>query len=901
MELARNRLVGISHGPPSLIYPSRILLKPILSLSNSAESHPCRFALAQTLQSETLKILEWNSLCNQLSPFTSTSMGFRATEHAAIPIGETIEESMKLLEQTGAAVLAAEAGPWDFSKIEDVTSIIDASANGQMLTVGEICRVRRTLVAAMKAAEMLESVALAAGGTDSPERKRYSPLIDIVADCDYQEHLANKIEFCIDCNLSVILDRASEDLEIIRLEKKRNIEDLNSLLKEVSARIFQAGGMDRPLVTKRRARMCVGIRASHKYLLPEGIVLDISGSGVTYFMEPKEAIELNNMEVRLSNAERAEEMAILSLFTSEIAESGDIIKNMLKRFQEIDLAFARAAYAREVNGRCPIISLCGSNPIDIIEMQHPLLLTSQRILSDEDNGALASSSSKGCVADFPVPIDFKVAHRTRVVIISGPNTGGKTASMKTLGLASLMSKAGMYLPAKNFPRIPWFNLVLADIGDQQSLEQNLSTFSGHVSRIRDILEVATMESLVLLDEIGSGTDPSEGVALSSSILDYLKDHVSLSVVTTHYADLTLLREKDDRYQIAAMEFSLETLKPTYKVLWGSTGDSNALKIAESIGLNCNTISRARQWVEKLKPESEQERHGLVYQSLMDERNQLEAHVKKANSLHAEMMNLYIEIQREAEDIGCREKALMRKETHNVQQELKSAERQIYSVVANFERQLTKIVPEDVNSVIKKGELAIASIFEAHQPADSLYGNKPDDAPYAPRSGEQVLVKGLGNKLAIVVEAPGDDGTVLIQLGKVRVRVSSRDVRDIGGSKKNLAAATSLQRRRRQASLSQEIQNPSERSQHDEQLLFGPTVQTSRNTVDLRGMRVEEAALELDMAINSRGPNSVIFVIHGMGTGAVKERAIKILQEHPRVVRYEQENPLNYGCTVAYIK
>lgn len=155
-----------------------------------------------------------------------------------------------------------------------------------------------------------------------------------------------------------------------------------------------------------------------------------------------------------------------------------------------------------------------------------------------------------------------------------------------------------------------------------------------------------MESLVLIDEIGSGTDPSEGVALSSSILHYLKDRVNLAVVTTHYADLTLLREKDERFENAAMEFSLETLKPTYRVLWGSTGDSNALNIAESIGFNSNIIRRAREWVEKLKPEREQERQGLVYQSLMEERNRLEAHVKKAQSLHVDVMDLYNEVSEE---------------------------------------------------------------------------------------------------------------------------------------------------------------------------------------------------------------------------------------------------------------
>ncbi|XP_031396323.1 uncharacterized protein LOC116207500 isoform X2 [Punica granatum] len=899
MELARHSFTAINTRPPTLFSPSKALFKPTLSLPHPAESHSRRLALAQTLQSETLKILEWGFLCKQLSPFTSTSMGFRATEEAAIPIGETLGESVKLLDQTAAAVYAAESGPWDFSGIEDVTPIIEASARAEMLTVGEICRVQRMLVVARTMAEKLEAAAVAdGGGADSSNR--YSPLLDILHECNYQSELANKIGFCIDCSLSIILDRASEDLEIIRSERKRNMEDLDFLLKEASNRVFRAGGIDKPLVTKRRARLCVGVRASHKYLLPEGIVLDVSGSGATYFMEPKEAVELNNMEVRLSNAERAEEMAILSLLTSEIAEARSQIKYLMQRFREIDLAFARAAYAREVNGRCPILSSCGSEHLDIEGMQHPLLLASQRRLLDEENGTSASRNHKGSLADFPVPIDIKVNRATRVVVISGPNTGGKTASMKTLGLASLMSKAGMYVPAKNLPRLPWFNLVLADIGDQQSLEQNLSTFSGHISRIRDILEVASMESLVLIDEIGSGTDPSEGVALSSSILNYLKDRVNLAIVTTHYADLTLLREKDARFENAAMEFSLETLKPTYRVLWGSTGDSNALNIAESIGFNLNIIERARQWVEKLKPEREQERRGLLYQSLMEEKNQLEAHKKKAKSLHDEIMDLHNEIQSEAEGIGTREKALMGKETRIVQQELKDVEKQINSVVVDFERQLSEVRYDEINSLIRKSESAIASILEAHQPTDSLYDNKPDYVSYTPKYGEQVLVKGLGNKLAKVVEAPGDDGTVLVQFGKVRVRVNNSDVRAIAGSRKSHATANSLQHLRRQASRSKEYQNLAE-TKDGEGLLFGPTVQTSKNTVDLRGMRVEEAALELDMAISSRGPHSVLFIIHGMGTGAVKERALEMLRNHPRVAKYEQESPLNYGCTVAYIR
>jgi len=329
---------------------------------------------------------------------------------------------------------------------------------------------------------------------------RYLPLLEILQNCNFLAGLESKIEFCIDCNLSIILDRASEDLEIIRSERKRNTEILDSMLKEVASQIFQAGGIDRPLITKRRSRMCVGIRASHRYLLPGGVVLNVSSSGATYFMEPKDAIDLNNLEVRLSSSEKAEESAILSMLASEIANSESDISNLLDKIMEIDLAFARAAHAQWMNGVCPIFRLdcfegCDSNVdsdildpqeddslnVNIVGIQHPLLLESSlEIISDnlalrsgnavkfgDGNGAMATKYTSHSISDFPVPVDFKIGRGTRVVVISGPNTGGKTASMKTLGLASLMSKAGMYLPAKNNPKLPWFDLILADIGDHQ--------------------------------------------------------------------------------------------------------------------------------------------------------------------------------------------------------------------------------------------------------------------------------------------------------------------------------------------------------------------------------------------------------------------------------------------------
>ncbi|XP_022845638.1 uncharacterized protein LOC111368558 isoform X2 [Olea europaea var. sylvestris] len=859
-------LVTLSVSPPY-----RSLSRHPKSLSSELPSH--RVNVAESLHSETLKILEWPSVCTQLAAFTSTSMGLAAAQTARIPLGKCPDDSRRLLAQTSAAVDISQ--PLDFSGIEDVSAIVETSVAGEMLSTRELCSVQRTLRAIRALLEQLE---------------------DISAQNDLSK-------------------RASEELEIIRLERKGNMENLESTLKQVSARIFQAGGIDRPLVTKRRSRMCVAIRANRRSLLPGGVVLDTSSSGATYFMEPREAIELNNQEVRLMNSERLEEQAIMSLLTAETAQSERQIKYLLDRVLEVDLAFARAAHARWMNGVCPNFIAEGYEnlennalSVDIDGIKHPLLLesslrkfsdfnkSSSSLSSDQESGITNSRIVSGAFS-FPVPVDIKIGHEVKVVVISGPNTGGKTASMKTLGLASLMSKAGMYLPAENNPRFPWFDLVLADIGDHQSLEQSLSTFSGHISRINKILDVASENSLVLLDEIGSGTDPSEGVALSASILQYLKDRVKLAVVTTHYADLTCLKEKDARFENAAMEFSLESLQPTYRILWGSMGESNALTIAESIGFDRKIIERAKSWVKKLTPEKMPKLNSVLYQSLVEERDRLETQEKRVVSLHSDVMKIYHEILNEAEDLDGREAALKAKETQQIQQELEVVKTEIDAIVEEFGNQLRTTSRDQFNSLLKVSESTIASIVEALRPSNDV---EVEGSFHTPQLGEQVLVKGLGSKLATVVEAPADDNTVLVQYGKIRVRANTSSIKAPSDGKDAMSLVPLSRRKGWRTKNLKNLRSLSE-TRKDEEIPFGPAVQTSKNTIDLRGMRVEEATHHVSMAINERGSNSVLFIIHGMGTGVLKERVIQLLRDHPRIAKFEQESPMNYGCTIAYIK
>lgn len=828
-----------------------------------------------SIHKETEEILEWSSICTQISNFASTSVAKAHCKNGRIKIGDDREESEKLLEQTRAVLELPE--PLDFRGIDDVTEIVRLAVNSGLLSIGQLCAVERSLKAAKRVCMQLERICCV-----GEEHDRFHPLFAILQDCEFLSDLANNIGFCIDCNLSTIPDRASTTLASIRSKRKKNSENLESLLKETSLKIFQAGGIDSPLVTRRRSRMCVGIKASHKSLLPEGIVLSVSSSGATYFMEPRDAIELNNMEVRLSNSERNEELAVLGFLTSEVAVSETKIQHLMGQILELELACARGAYSRYIGGMKPIFS-SGHAKIDIEGIRHPLLLEQSRRRANVFSTMEADKD--------PVPLDIKIGHTTKIVVISGPNTGGKTVSMKTLGLASIMSKAGIFLPAKNTPKLPWFDQILADIGDHQSLEHNLSTFSGHISRLCKIVEVVSEHSLVLIDEIGSGTDPSEGVALSTSILQHLANYVNLAIVTTHYSDLSQMKSVDSRFENAAMEFCIETLQPTYQILWGSVGNSNALSIAKTIGFDHMVLNRAQEWVDKLVPDKQKERHGLLYQSLLEERNKHEAQAKEAAFVLSEVKNLYHEIHSEAADLDKRVDALKAKEVWKRQQELEVVTSQMDAVIKNFEAQLKKAYPDQLNAILRESEAAISSIVEVHSPCDHISWEAAESSSYIPKLGERVYVKGLGSKLASVVEVSAEEDTAMVQYGKIKVRVRKTNIIPQLGDVKSTAKAQVKFRPR----------GDTKPEGNNNTTSFSPAVKTSRNTVDLRGLRVEEASRNLHIAISACKPYGVLFVVHGTGTGAVKEQCLNILRKHPRVAKFEEESPMNYGCTVAYIK
>eukprot|EP01018_Ginkgo_biloba_P034741 Gb_24817 [translate_table: standard] len=899
---------------------------------------------SNNVEKETLNSLEWQAVCNQVSEFASTSMGFMVAKEGCLPVGSNLHESEELLDQTAAALLLPDAV--DFSGIQDIRKIVASAVSGNMCTVHEFCSVRKTLHSARSISDRLYNFAsefkTSLDGEIVPQNtKALYPLLKIMDGADFCTDLANELGHCLECTFLSVLDRASPDLAFIRSSRRSNMDAIETLLKETAARVAEAGGMDRPLITKRRSRLCVGVRATHKSLLPGGIVLDVSSSGATYFMEPKDVLNLNNMEVQLAAAERTEELTILGRLTSTIAGAAANITNILERVMAIDFACARARYASFLGAVCPIfsqkegniassckgktekieISEMGSSFVDIEGIQHPLLLESalQKPSSLLSSTRLHSSIQKQDASfkkaetldnfdkkkvKFPVPIDIKIGPGKKVVVISGPNTGGKTATMKTLGLAAIMAKAGLFLPAKGQPRLPWFDHVMADIGDNQSLEQSLSTYSGHIRRLCKILEVGTKQSLVLIDEIGSGTDPSEGVALSASILQHLAGLVSLTVVTTHYADLSCLKDKDNRFENAAMEFDIKTLHPTFRILWATTGQSNALDIAQSLGFDPNVLNRAREWVTELLPDRQKERKGGLFQSLSNQKDELQNQARTVATILCEATALYNELLAETEDLDKREAALKSKEEEAVKREVNEVKDRMDKVIANFEKQLHGGDSDFSGEFMKEAQAAITSIIQEYCPNVMEASHAQTNSPHIgiPEIGDQVLIKHLGSKLATVAEAPSkEDGSLLVQLGKLKFRVKISEIEKIVSSKEAVTTGLISVRQEKQRDFTNERKIRGTAPLEAEELKFNAAVQTSRNTLDLRGMRVEDAIRETNITIASRRPFSLLFVIHGMGTGAVKEAVLRMLNKHPRVVKFEQESPMNFGCTVVYIK
>ncbi|NMA67137.1 MAG: endonuclease MutS2, partial [Clostridiaceae bacterium] len=510
------------------------------------------------MNDRTLRVLEFDKILNKLQERTASSLGRIFIEELR-PVSDFSEVETRLKETTDAVAYLWRKGSAPFGGIHDISSSLKRVEIGSVLSISELLKVGDTLRCARILRRFLTS--------DVPSDWEDNMVYGMACQLSVFKNVENDISDAI-ISEEEISDRASPQLFAIRKSIRQKQDSIKEKLSSIIRSAEYRKIMQDAVVTLRADRYVIPVKQEHKNQVP-GLVHDISSSGATVFIEPLSVVEANNEIKALILKEQQEIERILAELTAKVAEIRTELKVNLEILSRLDFIFAKAKLSRDMNGICPKLS--EERKIIIKKGRHPLL-------------------DKNKV----VPIDIELGTSFSTLVVTGPNTGGKTVTLKTAGLFVLMLQAGLHVPVEVGSEFGLFKDVFADIGDEQSIEQSLSTFSSHMKNIVSILNKADEESLVLLDELGAGTDPTEGAALAISILEWLTKRRVCTIATTHYSELKLYAMTTKGVQNACCEFDVETLRPTYRLLIGIPGKSNAFAISYKLGLDEYIISRAKE-------------------------------------------------------------------------------------------------------------------------------------------------------------------------------------------------------------------------------------------------------------------------------------------------------------------
>ena len=837
------------------------------------------------IQSETLELLEWPRLCQHLSTFAATKLGAIVARN--LPIPETQVESEQLLAQTKEVYeLESRLHPGlSFEGIQDIGDSLERAILQSILPGEELLAIATTLAGTRNLRRVIDN------------QENVPVLSDLVSQLRTYPELEQEIHRCID-ERGQVTDRASQKMGEIRIELRKIRGQITQKLQNIIQ--AKSGAIQEQLITQRSDRFVIPVKAPQKDAIP-GIVHDTSTSGATLYIEPNSVVPLGNQLRQVIRKEQTEAEVIRRTLTEKVSAVTPDLERLLAIVTTLDLAVAKSRYSLWIGSNPPrFVNREDNEIITLRNLRHPLLVWQQQ--HEQGNPV--------------VPVDLLISPQIRVVTITGPNTGGKTVTLKTLGLAAIMAKGGLFVPAREPVEMPWFSQVLADIGDEQSLQQSLSTFSGHIRRISRILEaidekgvrsqesgvrrkeeeggrggetpprsqekeeeeegiklpilssqspVPNPQSLVLLDEVGAGTDPVEGSALAIALLKYLANHTQLTMASTHFGELKALKYEDPRFENASVEFNETTLSPTYRLLWGIPGRSNALSIALRLGLKPEVVAAAKTQVGEATDEVNQVIAGLEAQR----RNQ-ETKAAEAQKLLRQAERLYKEVSDKAASLEAREKDLRASQEIAVQQAITQAKGEIAQVI----RRLQKGTPNAQDA--QQATASLSQIAQKYEPAPP-----PKPKPgFMPKVGDRVRIPKLG-QTAEVLTIPDADGNFNVRFGIMKMTVQLQDIESLDGQKpepivKPKPAPT--------------IVTPPP----------APAIRTSKNTVDLRGKRVSDAEYILDKAISeAAGP---LWIIHGHGTGKLKQGVHAFLQQHSRVTHYEPAEQADggTGVTVAHI-
>ena len=791
------------------------------------------------MNEKALHTLEYDKILLRLEALAGSD-GAKAMCRALRPMTDRETIGTALQETTDAAARLSAKGSLAFSGIADIRASVKRAESGSSLSIIELLRVEKLLQMADRAKIYGRTDRDTPPDSLSERFEGLEPAVSL-----YRELEADIL------SEEEIADSASPGLAKVRRELRtisdRIHNELNALLLKNRDYLQDA------VITMRDGRYCLPVKTEHKSQV-SGIVHDQSGSGKALFIEPLSVVRLNNEWRELEIREQKEIEAVLADLSEKVVAWGAAVVEDYRLLTELDFIFAKARLSRSDKGTAP--ELDEGRLLDLRRARHPLL----------DPKTV-------------VPIDVKLGGNYDQLIVTGPNTGGKTVSLKTVGLLALMGQSGLHIPAAVNSRLPVFKEVFADIGDEQSIEQSLSTFSSHMKNIVEIMAKADPDSLCLFDELGAGTDPTEGAALAMAILNRLHTDAVRTMATTHYSELKIYALNTEGVENASCEFDVATLRPTYRLLIGVPGKSNAFAIAKKLGLEESIIEEAGSYINSNEEAFEDVIAELDRQRREMEKAELEIrrlkHDTETMKAEAEQRRGNMEAQREKLLREAREeaRAILQEAKDTADKAIKELRKSGHSVGREQEdiRAALRLAVQDTDEKLAEADAAARKQRQVTVTEKKL------------RLGDTVHVHSLGLK-GTVLSLPDAKGELTVQMGILKSRVNASDVELVP------EAVTTLEGRRHVGSGG------------------GNTFQkalTISPEINLIGQTTDEAAMALEKYIDDAylAHMEKIRIIHGRGTGALKGAVAKVLQKNHYIKSFEPApyNEGGYGATIAYLK
>ena len=756
------------------------------------------------------KTLELDKILQMLAE--ETAIAEAGGNALKIEPANSLDKTELLLTQTeDAHMLIGRFGAPSFGGIDNVTNALRRAEAGGGLNTTELLSIARALRVIKGVRDWRSKCAGISTSLDGYFNVLYT-----------NPNLHDRITTCI-IGADEIADGASRELSDIR----RKMRIASSKAREVLEKIIKSTTYQKYLreaiITQRDGRYVVPVKQEYRNMVA-GLVHDTSSSGSTVFIEPMGVVNANN-DIRVLQGEEEKEIErILYELSGLCAGCANEIIDSYKTLVELNLIFAKAHLAYKMKAVRPKMNDGGV--IELRNARHPLI-----------------------PKDRVVPVDVALGDSYDTLVITGPNTGGKTVCLKTVGLLTLMAMCGLMIPAADNSRLSVFRRVLVDIGDEQSIEQSLSTFSAHITNIIGILKLTNHSTLALIDELGAGTDPVEGAALAVAILEKLRERGAKIAATTHYAELKEFALKTEGVENGCCEFDVKTLRPTYKLLIGIPGKSNAFAISKRLGMEDEVIDRA-----KLLTSSESRQFEDVVESLEESRQELSAEIEKARRATLEAQSKQAEAEKALEKAKADAKREVDYAKQKAQELTAKTRAQAYALIDELEKaQKEKRYQAEEKAKFKSGLKALEETADPIQNAEKSDYKLPREL----KIGDNVLIFDIDKK-AVVLEKP-EKGMVLVQAGIIKTRVKLNNLRLL--EEKNV----SVQKRRERT--------------------FTKNVQShSSNEIDVRGQTADEAVLNVDQAIDGCVMSNIhmLTIIHGKGTGVLRTEIQKFLRHHKAV-------------------